>query len=430
MILKGNQRGGARQLALHLMNGEMNEHVALHEIRGFVSENIMGALNEAYAISKGTQAKQFMYSLSLNPPSKESVSTATFEAVIAKTEDKLGLTNQPRVIVFHEKEGRRHAHCVWSRIDSEKMKAINLSHDRTKLNVLSKSLYLEHGWHMPRGFREKRYKDPLNFTRAEWQQALRSGRKPKDIKRDIQEAFAISDNRKSFEAALKESGFYLARGDRRDVFVVVDLYGETHKLQSKLGLEKNKITERIGKVNALRTVAQIKRDIIKDIKPVFDKQLSSLRQEYETRREPLLQEKNHLKKAHQAERNALNHIQKERQLAEEEKRQARIQRGFKHFTSRITGRYHRSRKLNEKEAWQAHLRDQKERDALIAKQLTQRQILQEKLVHAEQEHTRNQQDLIRDLSQIKTLEREDIKQLAKEHWHEQERERDDFDHER
>ena len=55
MILKGNQRGGARQMALHLMNGEMNEHVELHEIRGFVSENIMGALNEIYAVSKGTQ---------------------------------------------------------------------------------------------------------------------------------------------------------------------------------------------------------------------------------------------------------------------------------------------------------------------------------------------------------------------------------------
>jgi hypothetical protein len=28
------------------------------------------------------------------------------------------LNGQPRVIVFHEKNGRRHAHCVWSRIST------------------------------------------------------------------------------------------------------------------------------------------------------------------------------------------------------------------------------------------------------------------------------------------------------------------------
>ncbi|MCF6178937.1 MAG: efflux RND transporter periplasmic adaptor subunit, partial [Geopsychrobacter sp.] len=35
--------------------------------------------------------------------------------------------------VFHEKEGRRHVQCVWSRIEVEKMKAINLPHFKLKL---------------------------------------------------------------------------------------------------------------------------------------------------------------------------------------------------------------------------------------------------------------------------------------------------------
>jgi len=45
-ILVGNQRGGARDMALHLMKAE-NEHVDVHEIRGFVSDSVMGAMNEA-----------------------------------------------------------------------------------------------------------------------------------------------------------------------------------------------------------------------------------------------------------------------------------------------------------------------------------------------------------------------------------------------
>jgi hypothetical protein len=67
MILVGNQRGGAKDLALHLLKDE-NEHVEIHEIRGFAAQNLMGALNEVYAISKATRCKQFLFSLSLNHP--------------------------------------------------------------------------------------------------------------------------------------------------------------------------------------------------------------------------------------------------------------------------------------------------------------------------------------------------------------------------
>ena len=60
MILNGNQRGGAKDLALHLMKDD-NELVELHELRGFRSQDVMGAFNELYAISRGTRCKQFMY---------------------------------------------------------------------------------------------------------------------------------------------------------------------------------------------------------------------------------------------------------------------------------------------------------------------------------------------------------------------------------
>ena len=64
MILVGNQRGGARDLALHLMKDE-NDHVNVHEMRGFVSDDLEGAFQEAYAISRATKCKQFLFSLSL-----------------------------------------------------------------------------------------------------------------------------------------------------------------------------------------------------------------------------------------------------------------------------------------------------------------------------------------------------------------------------
>jgi hypothetical protein len=120
MILKGSQRGGARELARHLMNGELNEHVTVHELRGFISETLEGALEEADGVSRGTRCKQFLFSLSLNPPETADVPIPAFEQAIDGVEKRLGLQKCPRIVVFHEKNGRRHCHAVWSRIDPDR----------------------------------------------------------------------------------------------------------------------------------------------------------------------------------------------------------------------------------------------------------------------------------------------------------------------
>lgn len=113
MILKASQRARYSELAKHLLNGEDNEHVTVHEIRGFVAETLLEALREAYAVSRGTRCSKYLFSLSLSPPEDADVSIEDFEAAIEEVEKKLGLLGQPRIIVFHEKYGRRHCHTVW-----------------------------------------------------------------------------------------------------------------------------------------------------------------------------------------------------------------------------------------------------------------------------------------------------------------------------
>ena len=68
MILQGSQRSGARQLAADLLNSRDNEHVEVHELRGFCADDLQGAFQEIEATSRGTRAKQPLFSLSLNPP--------------------------------------------------------------------------------------------------------------------------------------------------------------------------------------------------------------------------------------------------------------------------------------------------------------------------------------------------------------------------
>lgn len=151
MIIKASRRSGATQLGLHLLKSE-NEHVEIHEIRGFVADDVMGAFKEAQALALGTKCNKYLFSVSLNPPETESVRPEVFESAIDQIEKRIGFEGQPRVIVFHEKEGRRHAHVVWSRIDIESMTAKRVDFFKSKLNELSKQIYLEKGWAMPKGF--------------------------------------------------------------------------------------------------------------------------------------------------------------------------------------------------------------------------------------------------------------------------------------
>ena len=211
MILEGNARGFGAELAAHLLNPRDNDHVTVRAVEGFVADDLHGAFAEIEAISQATQCQKYLFSLSLNPPMDQSVSVELFEATIAETERRLGLVGQPRVIVFHEKNGRRHAHCVWSRINVAMMKALPLPHSKRKLTKQAHEIFLEQGWDVPKGFERFADRDPLNCARQEAQQAKRTGYDREALKRMFVDCWAGSDSATAFESALKENGFVLAR---------------------------------------------------------------------------------------------------------------------------------------------------------------------------------------------------------------------------
>lgn len=212
MILKASQRGGAMQLARHLLNDQNNDHVTVHSVTGFVAEDVTGALMEIYAVSRATKCTQFMFSLSLSPPKGVVVTTADFENAVDQAAERLGLQDQPRVILFHEKESRLHCHAVFSRIDIEAMRAINLPFFKSRLTELSRELYLAYGWELPKGLSDPSLADPRNFGLVEWQEARRAKRDPREMKLTLKQCFTQSDGQPAFTAALKERGFWLCRG--------------------------------------------------------------------------------------------------------------------------------------------------------------------------------------------------------------------------
>ena len=256
---------------------------------------------------------------------------------------------------------------------------------------------------MPEGFRDKSKRNPLNYSRAEWQQALRIGRKPDDIKRELQECWVVSDSKESFASALQEIGYYLAQGDRRG-FVAVDVHGEVYSLTRQLNQKKKALADRLGDPENLPTVSQVKTTIKGRLGKLFNSFSDELKMQHEKQRRPLDEAKAEMVQRHRNDRERLEKFHQERWQAEELKRSARIRSGFKGIWDKINGRYWKNRKKNEREAWLDWQRDEKEREAMIVKQLEERQNLQAQIKLLREQQEKERKELTRELSHAGSME--------------------------
>lgn len=251
MILKGSQRSGGADLALHLMNEFDNERVELATMRGTVADDLYGAFAEHDAIAAGTRCEKHLYSLSINPP--QPLSRDQYGTAIDRIEAGLGLQGQPRAVVFHIKNGREHCHVVWSRIDRGTLKAIHISHDHMKLRSLARELGQEFKLSLPERLANDKRHEPTpkkRMTLGEKRQAEATGIGPEERRAAITRAYHTSDTAAAFRQHLAELGYELARGDQRN-FVVVDKYGDVHSLARQIdGANTRAVKNKLAPIQA------------------------------------------------------------------------------------------------------------------------------------------------------------------------------------
>lgn len=231
MVIKGGARAGAASLAAHLQRLDTNERMEVRELRGVMAEDLDGALREIEAVASGARTNRHFYHASINTRADEVMTPAQWQHAIDRLEQALHLTDQPRAVVAHVKEGRAHVHVVWSRIDLATMKAIPDSHNYRRHETVARALEREFGHARVQGAHvEREGERPRRTpTHAQMQQAERAGLDLKEAKTKLSELWNRTDSGRAFAAAIEEQGWTLARGDRR-AFVVLDPAGEVHSL--------------------------------------------------------------------------------------------------------------------------------------------------------------------------------------------------------
>lgn len=240
MIPKSSQRGGGRDLATHLLNAFDNEFVELADVRGAVAHDLHGAFAEWEAIGSAlTRSRNYLYSLSINPDHRQGALTREQYADYAdRVEKALGLSGQPRAMVFHIKDGREHCHVVWSRIDAQAGKAIHMAFDHQKLMMVTREFAREHGLRLPSGYERNAQVQEQNKARQlslyEKEQQRQTGISKEQRIAEVTAIWQRSDTAKAFVRALEECGYVLAAGDKRP-YVLVDMYGTMNALPKLIG---------------------------------------------------------------------------------------------------------------------------------------------------------------------------------------------------
>jgi hypothetical protein len=154
-----------------------------------------------------------------------------------------------------------------------------------------------------------------------------------------------------------------------------------YSLSRWLDVKSKALKERLGEPEDLPTVEDTKQLIQLQMTERLKTYMEEVKTEAQVEAAPLRSHKRALVKHHRESREALRAKQEERALQESKARQASIPRGLRSLWSRLTGEYQSKIKAAERDYQRCEERDKAEREALIAKQLAERRVLQAEFRH-------------------------------------------------
>ena len=251
MILKGRARADGGKLATYLLS-EKNEEVRVLDLRGTIADarsakGLHEALHEMNELGKMTRAKSSLFHLAINPSDRDRMTAQGWQTAIEKAEKALGLEGQPRAVVSHLYEGKEHLHVVWSRVDVEQRKCVELPFSHRKLCQAAREIEIDLGLQQTpeRARGAHRLKQHVKDIQA--QQDARSGTPREQLNAAVVKAWNEAGSAPEFKAQIEAAGYGLAHGTRG--VVVIDSEITTYSIPRCVqGIRLKHVYERLGEL--------------------------------------------------------------------------------------------------------------------------------------------------------------------------------------
>lgn len=284
MIIKSSQRAGHRNLAAHLVKTQDIDgtpqtatftgarDLLIDEVRG-IHQIVKEALQDMQILSMASQrCQKDLYHVSISPDKE--MSAADWATAWEVYEQEFGLSHLPYIEVTHAKDSangdRRepHVHRVYERVDTTTGLAVHLSHTRVRNEKVARLLEYALGHELTVGKHNRAVIERLAADGVEdvvhWMQQgqadvcdrpvaaqtyqdvmmeKRTAFSTEEIAAVLQTCYENAATGLEFMAEIRQQGFELAQGTRRD-FVIVDGAGGIHSPRRRLGVKAQELRER------------------------------------------------------------------------------------------------------------------------------------------------------------------------------------------
>jgi hypothetical protein len=254
----------------HLGNTEANERAELKQIRGVRADSLREALEEMQRQARiNPRVINFMYHADFNPRLDEHLSPEERDRAFEIFEKERGIpTDAARIVMEHVKEGRKHWHVVWYRLD-DNGRPFSDSLDATVAHHAAKTISYELGLEKVISplTREPGTPRPKRAPKAwEMYRGDQSGLDTREVTADVTGLLQLCENDgKAFSQALETRGYIFARGDRitagEPALMIIDLAGEDHHLPRRIeGMNAKQVNELMRHIDraSLPTIAEAK----------------------------------------------------------------------------------------------------------------------------------------------------------------------------
>ena len=261
MILKGRARADGGKLAAYLLSTK-NEEVRVLDLRGTIAEErstqgLHQSLNEMNELGKMTRAKSSLFHLAINPSDRDRMTAQGWQTTIEKAEKALGLQGQPRAVVSHRYEGKEHLHVVWSRVDVEQRKCVELPFSHLKLCQAAREIEIDLGLQQTPQRARGAHRLKQHVKDIQSQQEARSQTPREQLNAAVSKAWHEAGSDVEFKAQIEAAGYQLARG-RRGV-VVMDSTLETYSIARCVeGVKVKDVRARLDGLQGLPTVEELR----------------------------------------------------------------------------------------------------------------------------------------------------------------------------
>ena len=212
-----------------------NDRVKVVELRGLVARGIGSALNEMLQDAEHTpgyflndKKPDHFLQANINPVEILTRGQAVEAADILEL--TLGLKNHARFIVEHEKKGRVHWHVIWSLLDPQTGKLKVVWNDNFKAMKAAEKIEKKFGLKPL----ENRWKFKNGLKSWEVFGGKKNGLDPDVVIKEVTALWHKTKTGQQFKAALEKHGYILARGNKKDVYMLVDKAGGVAELRRRI----------------------------------------------------------------------------------------------------------------------------------------------------------------------------------------------------